>query len=220
MFDIGFLELIIVSIVGLLVLGPERLPGAIRTVMAYVNKIRRSFAGIRAEIERELQADEFRQDLHNQGIMEELKQVEKTVRKELGTGSGVKLGKDGYPIDQPYQTPDTTPRRELPKEEEPSAEKEPSAGEGPSADKEPSAEQEPSAKEEPSAEQEPSARKEPSVEPEPQAATDPATEQESAAAQAKASPEPATTDPADGEPPAVEPPTAAEPDADKPAAQP
>ncbi len=202
MFDIGFLELIIVSIVGLLVLGPERLPGAIRTVMAYVNKIRRSFAGIRAEIERELQADEFRQDLHNQGIMEELKQVEKTVRKELGTGSGVKLGKDGYPIDQPYQTPDTTPRRELSKEEEPSA------GE------EPSAEQEPSAKEEPSA------RKEPSVEPEPQAATDPATEQESAAAQAKASREPAATDPADGEPPAVEPPTAAEPDADKPAAQP
>ncbi|MDJ0879785.1 MAG: Sec-independent protein translocase protein TatB [Halieaceae bacterium] len=104
MFDIGFLELIIVSIVGLLVLGPERLPGAIRTVMAYVNKIRRSFAGIRAEIERELQAEEFKADLHNQGIMEELKQAEKALRSGLNT-DGVKLGKDGYPIDEPYVEP-------------------------------------------------------------------------------------------------------------------
>ncbi len=155
MFDIGFLELIIVSIVGLLVLGPERLPGAIRTVMAYVNKIRRSFAGIRAEIERELQADEFRQDLHNQGIMEELKQVEKTMRKELGNSTGVKLGKDGYPIDQPYQA------------SEPSAHREPSASKEPSADKEPSAQEEPSANKEPPAE------------------TDPATEQVAAAADAE-----------------------------------
>lgn len=105
MFDIGFLELVIVSVVGLLVLGPERLPGAIRTVMAYVNKIRRSFAGIRAEIERELQADEFRQDLHNQGIMEELRQAEKAIRSGLDTSDG-KLGKDGYPLDDPYFDPE------------------------------------------------------------------------------------------------------------------
>lgn len=110
MFDIGFLELIIVSIVGLLVLGPERLPGAIRTVMAYVNKIRRSFAGIRAEIERELQADEFKADLHNQGIMEELKQAEKALRSGLNT-DGVKLGKDGYPIDEPYVEPEHSDSR-------------------------------------------------------------------------------------------------------------
>ncbi|MEE4662153.1 MAG: Sec-independent protein translocase protein TatB [Halieaceae bacterium] len=98
MFDIGFLELVIVSIVGLLVLGPERLPGAIRTVSLYVNKIRRSLAGIRADIERELKADEIRQDLHNQSVMEELKQAEKALRSGLSDNAGLKLGKDGYPI--------------------------------------------------------------------------------------------------------------------------
>jgi sec-independent protein translocase protein TatB len=99
MFDIGFLELVIVSVVGLLVLGPERLPGAIRTVMAYVNKIRRSFAGIRAEIERELKADEIRQDLHNQAIMQQLRQTEKELRQGLGVDE-MKIGKDGYPAEE------------------------------------------------------------------------------------------------------------------------
>ena len=81
MFDIGFLELILVSIVGLLVLGPDRLPGAIRTVSLYVGKARRSFNSIRAEIEREIKADEIRQELHNQSIMQELRETEKALRK-------------------------------------------------------------------------------------------------------------------------------------------
>lgn len=84
MFDIGFLELILVSIVGLLVLGPERLPGAIRTVSLYVGKLRRSFSGLRAEIERELKADEIRQELHNQSILQDLRQTEQELRKGLG----------------------------------------------------------------------------------------------------------------------------------------
>ncbi len=99
MFDIGFLELVIVSVVGLLVLGPERLPGAIRTVSLYVGKIRSSFSGIRAEIERELRTDEIRQDLHNQAIMQELRQTERELRQGLNAHNDVKLGKDGYPIE-------------------------------------------------------------------------------------------------------------------------
>ena len=74
MFDIGFTELILVSIVGLLVLGPERLPGAIRTASLWVGKIRRSFNTIRADIEREMKIDEIKQDLHNDAVMESLKQ--------------------------------------------------------------------------------------------------------------------------------------------------
>ena len=97
MFDIGFLELILVSIVGLLVLGPDRLPGAIRTVSLYVGKLRRSFNGIRAEIERELKADEIRQELHNQSIMRELREAENALRKGIGADES-KLGKDGYPL--------------------------------------------------------------------------------------------------------------------------
>ena len=96
MFDIGFLELILVSIVGLLVLGPDRLPGAIRTVSLYVGKLRRSFNGIRAEIERELKADEIRQELHNQAIMRELREAETALRKGLGADDS-QAGKDAYP---------------------------------------------------------------------------------------------------------------------------
>jgi sec-independent protein translocase protein TatB len=97
MFDIGFLELLLVSIVGLLVLGPDRLPGAIRTVSLYVGKLRRSFNSIRSEIERELHADEIRQELHNQAVLQQLRETEKQVRQGLGVDD-VKLGKDGYPV--------------------------------------------------------------------------------------------------------------------------
>ena len=55
MFDIGFAELLLVGVVGLLVVGPERLPGAVRTVLAWVNRFRRSFDQIRTEVRRELQ---------------------------------------------------------------------------------------------------------------------------------------------------------------------
>jgi len=85
MFDIGFAELLLVSVVGLLVLGPERLPGAIRTISLWLGKLRRSFNSVRAEIERELQADEIKQELHNQAVMESLKQAEKDLRGGLET---------------------------------------------------------------------------------------------------------------------------------------
>jgi sec-independent protein translocase protein TatB len=83
MFDIGFAELILVSIVGLLVLGPERLPGAIRTGSMWLGKIRRSFNSIRADIEREIRTDEIKQDLHNASVMESLKQAEQDLRSGL-----------------------------------------------------------------------------------------------------------------------------------------
>lgn len=72
MFDIGFAELILVAVVGLLVLGPERLPGAIRTVALYIGRIRRGFNQVRNEIEREIGADEIRRQLHNESILNDI----------------------------------------------------------------------------------------------------------------------------------------------------
>ena len=54
MFDIGFAELIIVATVGLLVIGPERLPGAIRTGTAWLGRIKRGFNDIKREVEQEI----------------------------------------------------------------------------------------------------------------------------------------------------------------------
>ena len=93
MFDIGFTELILVSVIGLLVLGPERLPGAIRRVSLWLGQLRRSFNAIRADIEREINADEIRQDLHNEAVMQSLKQAEADLRGGMEaaadlTGSG------------------------------------------------------------------------------------------------------------------------------------
>lgn len=54
MFDIGFWELVIISIIALLVMGPEKLPGLIRDVSKWARTIRRFVTETRNEIEREL----------------------------------------------------------------------------------------------------------------------------------------------------------------------
>jgi sec-independent protein translocase protein TatB len=81
MFDIGFPELVIVSVVALLVIGPEKLPEAIRTMSLWVGRVQRSFASIRREIESEIGADEIRQQLHNENIIKELEETKNTLRQ-------------------------------------------------------------------------------------------------------------------------------------------
>jgi sec-independent protein translocase protein TatB len=54
MFDVGFAELFLLAIIGLLVLGPERLPAVARTVGGYVRKARESWTSLRHTIEAEL----------------------------------------------------------------------------------------------------------------------------------------------------------------------
>lgn len=72
MFDIGFAELLLLAVIALLVLGPDRLPGAIRTASLWLGKLRRSFNEVKAEIEREIDADEIKRELHNNSIMQQL----------------------------------------------------------------------------------------------------------------------------------------------------
>lgn len=60
MFDIGFTELLIVAVVALVVLGPEKLPTAIRTVGLWVGKIKRAVSSVQSEISEELRLDELK----------------------------------------------------------------------------------------------------------------------------------------------------------------
>lgn len=69
MFGISFGELLLISLVALLVLGPERLPGAARTAGLWVGRLKRSFNSIKQEVEREIGADEIRRQLHNENIL-------------------------------------------------------------------------------------------------------------------------------------------------------
>jgi len=75
MFDIGFTELLLISIVALLVLGPERLPQAVRTAALWIGRARRSFNKVRTEIEQQLNTDEIRRQLHNESILKDLEEA-------------------------------------------------------------------------------------------------------------------------------------------------
>jgi len=66
MFDMGFLELLMIGIIALIVLGPERLPKAARSVGLWVGKAKQGFNSIKQEIDRELKVQELQQQLEKQ----------------------------------------------------------------------------------------------------------------------------------------------------------
>ena len=80
MFDVSFSELVLILVVGLLVFGPEKLPEVVRTASLWIGKIRRSFSQMRTEIEREMGVDDIKRDLHNNAIMQNLKDVHNDLR--------------------------------------------------------------------------------------------------------------------------------------------
>ncbi|MDI5986338.1 Sec-independent protein translocase protein TatB [Halomonas sp. M4R5S39] len=88
MFDMGFLELLIIGVVGLLVLGPERLPKAARTLGLWIGKIKRSVSGMQREISAQLEAEELRQKLNEQQkkLDESVKQVKRDVESLAESG--------------------------------------------------------------------------------------------------------------------------------------
>lgn len=83
MFDIGFFEIVIVGIIALLVLGPEKLPGTIRTLSLWIGRLRRSFNSIKQDIEREIGADEIRRQLRNEEIMEKFRNTQAQVQDSI-----------------------------------------------------------------------------------------------------------------------------------------
>ncbi|MGC8121804.1 Sec-independent protein translocase protein TatB [Marinobacter sp. VGCF2001] len=82
MFDIGFLELLICGVIALLVLGPERLPTAARAAGRWVGGARRMVSQFTSELDRQLKAEELREELRKAGDVG-LDDVEKTVRGAL-----------------------------------------------------------------------------------------------------------------------------------------
>ena len=85
MLDIGFMELLLVAIIALVVLGPERLPQAIKTTAYWVGKIRRSFQSVKDELEREIDADGIRRQIHNEAVMKEIEKTRDQFRTEMNT---------------------------------------------------------------------------------------------------------------------------------------
>ena len=87
MFDMGFTELMLIGIVALVVIGPERLPGVARTAGKYFGRLKRFMTTIKADVEQELRADELRAILADQ-------QKELNTLKDSISGAGKEFEKD------------------------------------------------------------------------------------------------------------------------------
>ncbi|MFT5720912.1 MAG: sec-independent protein translocase protein TatB [Motiliproteus sp.] len=68
MFDIGFSEILIIGVVALVVLGPERLPMALRTGGLWLSKVKRTIGSVQKEISEELRIEEMRQKAKQQQV--------------------------------------------------------------------------------------------------------------------------------------------------------
>lgn len=114
MFDIGFTELLLVGLVALVVLGPERLPGAVRTTGLWVGRLKRSFSNIKAEVEREIGADEIRRQLHNERILDLEREMKQSIMPPASTsGSSAASTAAAAPVaEAPASTPAAAPTPE------------------------------------------------------------------------------------------------------------
>ena len=79
MFDIGFSELVVLGVIGVVVIGPQRLPEVVRTAVITVRKIRRAFSDVRADIERELDLDDMRKILHEADMKAHINQLNQDI---------------------------------------------------------------------------------------------------------------------------------------------
>lgn len=85
MFDVGFSEIVMVGLIALLVIGPERLPKAARIAGYWLGKTRSTIANVKAEIKQELHAEEMRQLLNQQqSIAQELRQIASDTEVAVG----------------------------------------------------------------------------------------------------------------------------------------
>ena len=75
MFDIGFTEIILIAVVLLLVVGPERLPRIARTAGLWVGKMRGFMSSVKADIDRELATEELKKALAKQAAVPELEEL-------------------------------------------------------------------------------------------------------------------------------------------------
>ncbi len=94
MFDVGFTELLVIAVVALLVLGPERLPRAARFAGLWVRRARAQWHSVRAELERDLAAEDMQRSLKETGAA--MREAQAELRNGLEPGNeGGRVDDDG-----------------------------------------------------------------------------------------------------------------------------
>lgn len=101
MFDIGFWELILIAVVGLVVLGPERLPVAIRNVSRFISSARKMASSVRDELEQELKLQELKDNLQKAEQMQ-MKNLSPEIQQSID-----ELKKAAQDVTHPYGKKET-----------------------------------------------------------------------------------------------------------------
>ena len=81
MFDIGFSELVVIGLVALIVIGPERLPRVARTVGALLGRFQRYVNDVKSEVRREMEIEDLKK--FQSQLTDQVREVEQSIHKEL-----------------------------------------------------------------------------------------------------------------------------------------
>src|SRR5574338_598223 len=94
MFDIGFSELLVIGVVALIVIGPEKLPRVARTIGHLAGRLQRYVADVKADINREIELDELRK--MRDSMQQAASEMETSVNQELAkTGDELNKSLEG-----------------------------------------------------------------------------------------------------------------------------
>lgn len=81
MFDLGFSEMLVIALVALVVIGPERLPKVTRTIGTMLGRMQRYVNDVKAEVEREMRLEELKK--LQTSVEEQARSIEHSVRSEM-----------------------------------------------------------------------------------------------------------------------------------------
>ena len=82
MFQVGFLEIAIILILGLLIIGPKRLPDLIKTILKFYKKVQKQISNLKSDLEKDIGTEEIKKDVFNEMRMEELDLFDKSDKNE------------------------------------------------------------------------------------------------------------------------------------------
>lgn len=111
MFDVGFSELIVIGLVALIVIGPERLPRVARTAGHLLGRLQRYVSDVKADINREMQLEDLKKLQQQvteqarsmeQSVNEHMKSVETSLNESIAQGIGEKSETESAPLTGPF----------------------------------------------------------------------------------------------------------------------
>lgn len=97
MFDVAFSELVVIAIIALVIIGPEKLPKVARTLGAITGRLQRYVTTIKADVEREMQMEEL------QKVQQEIRRNANHIQAELNLDTQQSIAHDQKPEPPPQQ---------------------------------------------------------------------------------------------------------------------